>query len=242
MDVIYPYANKSRSGDDWELRYSLRSLEQQPWVDSVYIIGYIPKWVKNVIWIHCPDPYISCKDANIINKILVACADRAVSENFVVNSDDQYILKPIGEEDLKAVIENPDRLKEYQRIATTNGWPKRLMDTVNWCKANGCDPWIFNSHIPYVVNKYDYPFCMCRLAWGQGNGYTTHAYLNMALDYVPEKEPVGRTIRVKSRVNESDFKNKINDAMFLNHNDSGLITVVKTFLENRFPNKSRWEK
>jgi hypothetical protein len=239
LDVAYPIANKSKAGDDFELRYSLRSLEQQNWVKDVYLIGHCPKWVQEIIHYPCSDPYTNTKDANIINKIMLASSIPGITENFVVNSDDQYFLKPIAEEDLFPVLENPYRMDELKRKCGQNTWFRRVVDTANWCKARGYSDWVFQCHIPYVVNKYDYPQCMSQLAWGQGNGFTTHAYLNMTLKEEPVKEPAGRTIRVQGRI--MDLSHTRN-ATFLNHNDAGLTGQLISFIENRFPDKSRWEK
>jgi hypothetical protein len=164
-----------------------------------------------------------------------------ISDEFVVNSDDQYILKPISEDELIPYLENPSRYHEYKIKCGQNTWFRRVVDSVNWCKAHGYPDYVFQSHVPYVVNKIDYVHCMSQLPWGQGNGFVTHTYLNMAwAGKEPVKEPIGRTVRVKGR--GMDMKNAMKNATFLNHNDSGLIPDVKNFLESKFPEPSRWER
>ena len=241
IDIVYPITNLSKYRDDFELRYSLRSLQQQNWVRNVYLVGHKPKWTRNVKHIPCIDPYLSCKDVNIINKILRACINPELSETFVVNSDDQYILKPIDLQDLEPVLEHPNRLAEFKMRAAMNTWDKRVVDSVLWCSRNGYGDWIFQSHIPYIVNKEEYVSAMSKIPWGRGNGYTTHIYLNMTVVKHPEKEEKGRTLRIKTRVNLDEFNKAFNNAIFFNHNDSGFIPVVKKALEDHFPVKSRWE-
>jgi hypothetical protein len=241
IDVVYPIMNASKYNDDWELRYSLRSLQQQNWVRNIYLVGHCPDWIQNITHITCSDPYVSCKDANIINKIMLACHNTKLSDNFIVNSDDQYILKPIATDDLAPMLENPNRLSEFKAKAGTNSWHKRVVDTVDWCVRHGQPNWILQSHVPYIVNKNDYIAAMSQLPWGRGNGFTTHVYFNIVHEQIPAKEPVGRTLRIKGR-SVVDFDNAAKQATFFNHNDSGFIPQVRNFLESHFSVKSKWEK
>jgi hypothetical protein len=242
MDVVYPLANASKFHDDWELRYSLRSLMLQDWVSEIYLIGHCPEWVKDVVHVPCFDPYTSCKDANIINKILLVCNDPDLTDMFLVNSDDQYFLKAINEEELVPVLENPSRLQEYRFKSGIHNWDKRVISTITWCRKHGYPDHIFQSHIPYCVNKHSYPVAMSKVAWGQGSEFTTHVYLNIAMATQPQKEPVGRTIRVKAHTDAQYLRQAAKGATFLNHNDNGLTPILKNYLEEHFPNKSRWEK
>ena len=242
IDVVYPLANNSKFRDDWELRYSLRSLQQQDWVRHIYLVGHCPGWIKAVTHITCDDPYTSCKDANIINKIILACTCRHLSDQFLVNSDDQYILKPIDVYDLEPVLENPCRLSEFKAKQGMNTWHKRVVDTVQWCVKNSLPEWIFQSHVPYVVDKEDYVAVMSQIPWGKGNGFTTHIYLNLTREQTPCKEDKGRTLRVKGRINPEELRAQVSQAIFFNHNDSGLTPIVKNFLEEHFPVPSRWER
>ena len=147
MDVVYPLANLSKHKDDFEIRYSLRSLNCQSWVDRVFLIGHKPEFLKDVIHIPCGDPYKNCKDANIINKILRACQED-VSDRFVVNSDDQIFLKEVSETDLECFIESPDKTMEYKLKSKTNNWHRRVVETKAWCLSNGYPDHVFHSHTP----------------------------------------------------------------------------------------------
>ena len=242
IDVVYPIANMSKGRDDFELKYSLRSLMLQNWVGNVYLIGHRPKLAESVIHIPCGDPYIACKDANIINKIMVACAAPGISKTFMVNSDDQYFLKAVDVEDLYPVLEDPCRLSEFKARTGVNCWYKRVIDTVRGCVNEGFPDWIFQSHIPYLVDKQDYIPAMAQIPWGRSTGFTTHAYLNMTYKFHPTKEAKGRTLRVKGRMDEAEFRKTVKQATFLNHNDAGLTPLVKNFLEEYFPVPSRWER
>jgi len=242
LDIVYPLTHLSKHRDDWELRYSLRSLQQQPWVGQLYLVGHCPGWVHNAIHVPCSDPYAGCKDANIINKILLICNLPGLSQEFVVNSDDQYFLQSVPEEELQPVLESPNRLAEYKMKSGINTWHRRVVDSVKWCVARKLPDWLFQSHVPYIVDKVQYPMAMSKVPWGNGNGFTTHIYFNLTATKEPEKESRGRTLRVKIRINEAELRKQTVGALFFNHNDNGLQPCVKNFLEERFPTPSRWEK
>ena len=242
MDIVYPMVNLSCNRDDFELKYSLRSWDSQIWVNNIYLIGHKPNWInEKVIHIPCESPYTNSKDANIINKILVACSIENISSIFVLCSDDQYVLKAVDPDHLVPMIENPSRMSIYKQKMKFNNWHRRVLSTAAWCNTHGYPDHIFQAHTPYLINKRNYPLFMSNVAWGHDNGFTTHIYMNMSVCKSPEKEPIGRTIRIKDHSDKEEFKKYIHTAIFLNHDDKGLMPLVQEYLINRFPNKSRWE-
>jgi hypothetical protein len=92
--IVIPLNNRSTQ-KNLELRYCLRSIEQHlSGVGEIFIIGYCPEWVQNVI--HIPfdeDPRNRFRDRNIMNKMLAACEDERVSDNFLMVHDDHFLLK-----------------------------------------------------------------------------------------------------------------------------------------------------
>jgi len=223
MDVVYPLADRSKHGDDFELRYSLRSLAEQSWVDRVFLVGHCPVWARNVEHIECGDPYQN-KDANLIAKVLLACER---SERFVVNSDDQYILTPTDDFGPWAdLLYAPSRSR----------WSGRVEATRQWCCNHGYSDAVFQSHVPYVVDAERYRAVMAEAPWSEGRyGLTTHVYLNMTA------QPRGECSAVRIKGPERDPARFIEGRTFLNHNDAGLNDALRAFLIARFPKPSKWE-
>ena len=236
VDVVYTLAHRSKARDDWELRYSLRSLAAQDWVREVYIVGHAPSWAR-CAHIPCDDPYTP-KDANIIAKVLRACALDEISDTFVVNSDDHYLLSPIPLVELGPWLEDPPGIETYRQRIGQSLWCRRLVRTLEWCAERGLPQWVFESHIPYVVDKAAYPEVMDLAPWAQGNGLVTHVYYNVALTERPEPSG-GRALGLRHP--RRDVTRLVAGRTFLNHNDTALTPALKTFLEQRFPVPSPWE-
>lgn len=242
-DIVYPLTERPNQ-DDFELRYSLRSIDKLPWIRDLYLIGHQPSWIKDAVHVHCPDPYIRCKDANIINKILRACAEKSISDSFIVNSDDQYILKDIQPDAMGPWLENPPLLPQAHKKRYASRWALRIVETVNWLKAHGMPERVFQSHIPYVVDKDKYPAIMTWVPWGQDNGFITHIYQGIRYASVKvNPEPNNLTVRFKGPVTtKNEINNLLRNATFFNFGDQGLNPPLREWLQEKFPNKSRWEK
>lgn len=91
MDAVYIV--RKGACNNLELLFSLRSLKNLPH-DRVFIVGYLPRWVRNVVHIPCEDPH-KLKALNALHKITTACKDSRISEEFVLMNDDFFITKPI---------------------------------------------------------------------------------------------------------------------------------------------------
>jgi hypothetical protein len=235
VDVVYPLAAQSKGRKDFELRYSLRSLAAQDWVRDIYLVGYKPVWVKGVKHIECPDPYVA-KDANIINKILLAASQPGISQGFVVNSDDQYIMRPIALSELGPWCD-PGSLPHAKSRLRHSRWCERLVGTVAYCKANGLPTFVLDSHIPYLIGKDSYREAFSRVAWGRGNGFTTHLYFNLTLTESPPDIPHGLSVHATAPM--ATIPDPV--PAFFNHNDNGLSQRAQRWLESVFPDPSPWE-
>lgn len=81
--------------NDTELKYCFRSIEKHlTGYGDIFLIGHKPAWVKNVIYIPATDGDKTWdKERNIFNKIMIACNDERVTEDFLFMNDDHYLLK-----------------------------------------------------------------------------------------------------------------------------------------------------
>ena len=98
MDVVYVIGKGSNWRDN-ELRFSLINISKNgSGIRNVFIVGERPDYLKNII--HIPasdifDPAVNA-DGNIITKVLAACWDKRLGENFLFINHDHLVLKPVN--------------------------------------------------------------------------------------------------------------------------------------------------
>jgi len=254
IDVVYPLSSMSKGPDDFELRYSLRSLNEQPWVGNVFIAGHWPGWIKNAHHIKGADQWsFDYKDKNIIKKMLRACTDDRVSDPFVANSDDQYWLKLIHPEEMRVPPrEFPAQMsinKTGPRLNPTrafkNRWVKRQSDTVRFLRDNKRCEICFDGHVPYLIEKQKYIRTMSEIPWEVGDGFLIVVYqgwnFNRDQNGFRIESRDGVLVRIKADLKPGEIEEKTKNALFLNHNNKALSIGMREFLKKKFPNPSRWE-
>ncbi len=251
IDVVYPLSMMSKGQDDFELRYSLRSLSEQPWAGKVFTVGYRPQWLKNAEHIDFPDLWnLNFKDKNIIKKMLRACADDRVSDPFVANSDDQYWLRPVAPEDM--VIpprEHPPQMDQEKGLRLQgsrifrNQWVKRQYETVEFLRKKEKCTICLDGHIPYLIEKDKYLRTMSQIPWEMGNGFLIVVYhgWNFPGNGFRIESRDGALKRIKAEMGCQQIEEAVKNALFMNHNNRGLGPGMKEFLQKRFPQPSRWE-
>ena len=251
LDIVYPLCILSKGQDDFELRYSLRSLDVQPWAGNLYVIGHKPPWLKNAFHISFPDQWnLNFKDKNIIRKMLRACADERVSDPFIANSDDQYWLREVQpEEMLIPPREHPDQMEADRAIraqgfrAWRNQWVKRQFETIEFLRKEGKSTIPFDGHVPYLIEKEKYIRTMLLIPWEMGNGFLIVAYhgWNFPANGFRIESRDGVLKRIKADLSCQQIEEEVKNALFLNHNNRALNPGMKEFLQKRFPKPSRWE-
>lgn len=146
MDTLYVVGNSSQY-NNLELRLSLRSLEKNAkGLESVFIVGEKPSWIKNVVYLPVDDVYT--RENNVFRKILTACKSD-ISENFLFMNDDFFMMKPFIMDDYPYFvngelvgISNPSRYQEIQNKTLNELQSKgiaRVMD--------------YRVHCPIILNK-----------------------------------------------------------------------------------------
>lgn len=231
MDIVIPL--KKQSGYT-ELKYCLRSIEQFiPDHGNIFIVGYLPNTIHNVIHIPGFDAEDrKFKEKNICNKILLACKDPRVSDDFIYFNDDQYLL---------ADFEN-----KYYYVGLLadakyhlHSWESHLKAITNTLNlfSTGFN---FDNHAPIVYNKQIFIKTMKLVKWTKPWGYGIKSvYCNInkiegefcydaKLDTIPEKNTLAELIAVNKKW-FSTSNRAIND------------TVIE-FLESLYPNPSYYEK
>lgn len=147
MDVVYP----NRDGENLELRYSLRTLENVDH-DRVWVFGGAPAWLNLETVVHHKrmqggSPYSSTR-----GHITAACNTPEVSDPFMLWNDDFYAMQPVGimpvyhRGSLNALLEENAKSK--------TPWAKGLRETaVLLGDAMETTVRSYDLHMPLVIHK-----------------------------------------------------------------------------------------
>lgn len=240
MDVVYPLGKGSLWGNNKELRYSLRSVAKYlKGYDKIFIIGECPDWAQNVIHIPCEDKNGVNKDKNIFDKIMVACQDERLSDDFFFMNDDVFLLKPIDAATFpyynhNSLREKADALpdQEYYRNTLTN--------TIRVLRARNLPRLHFDIHVPIVYNKYKFMDVVGSYDWTVQWGYAIKSlYCNSLLI----KGELLRDLKIKSQDHSfADLTALTDGRPCFSINDNSLVSQMREFIHSHYPEKYQYEK
>jgi hypothetical protein len=232
-DIIYRIGRKC----DWEgyeeLRYSIRSLEQNfQDLGKIYIVGVLPDWATNVIHLPHIDCYRTNKDGNLISKVIHACAQKDITEKAIVMSDDQYIVEHITIHDLKIPV-----VCNRLHIPGSKGrWQMRFSRTIKVLAERGFPVDCFEGHCPYMISTKEYPKVLLQYDYGHDIGYCGNTLYFNTLNHINTDDS-----RVAWASKGADLSTVVAGKHFLNMN-YGLDDTMKNWLQEKFPKKSWFEK
>ena len=121
MDAVYI----CRHGNNEELRYSLRSIENLKEVNNVWVIGGKPNWyVGNHIPVQS-----STKYTHAITNLHVLTRQKQISEEFILMNDDFFVIKPVDK--LETYHEGLllDKIIKYQKFNPNSKYTNWLKKT-----------------------------------------------------------------------------------------------------------------
>lgn len=227
--LVYPLKHAKRF-DDFELRMSLRSVEANLLgKGEVWIIGHKPEWLTNVKHVPCNDPH-SIPDRNICSKVIKACQQDEISDEFLFMNDDHYLL------DFFEAFNFPfysHRLSiaEYAKKRGLDDYGKRVMNTGKYLESNGLPTRMFDVHTPIRYKKTEFKEIMSDLPWDDyKQGFVVKSlYANtLKLDGVPyDDQKISSPPRNKIKIMSSTPSMK---------------RAVQRFLLDLFPEPSKFEK
>lgn len=240
IDVVYKLGSGSK-WDNRELRYSLRSLINFKDLGRVYIVGFLPNWVQNVIHIPNPDVYLSNKDANLIQKIVLASHDRNISSEFLNFSDDQVLLKECSYTDFTAPVYD-NSLIQFVQDQRLNKWKTRLKNTIRVLQEKSLSSNCYESHIPTLIDKEKYIHAVFQYNYPEGQGMCGNTLYFNTIGKIGKPLSKNCLLRLEGNCPEvSVLESSCEDKLHFNYSEATTCEDLFTFLENRFPVKSIYE-
>lgn len=154
-DLVYIVKHSDYNPD---LRYSLRSVEKFCTYRKIWMTGWTPHWIKNVVSVRVNQGIN--KWSNSTNNLIEACKCPELSENFILMNDDFFATHPI--ESWRTTCNHiRGTLLEYAEYSAKYLEPSKyrfaFAKTHNFLEAAHAKK--FNDwelHIPTIINKYKF--------------------------------------------------------------------------------------
>lgn len=233
LDLVYVLGTGSRWRNN-EIRYSLRSVERHLPHARVFVVGYLPKFMRNVIHLDCSDPTQN-KLQNSIHKTLRAASDPRVGERFVLMNDDFFFLKPVK----KMMVFHRGTMSEtIARHPTKAGYYYDAMRRTRQMLVDSGirNPKDYAVHFPMVLEKSKVREVARKFDYrSQGFLFRT-AYANL--------NGMGGYFRndVKPKTMADLALRKFRDIELLSSSDAMAVQPsFHAWLERKFPEPSRYE-
>jgi len=232
-DIIIPLNNRSTQ-KNIELKYCLRSVEKHlSGVGNIFIIGHCPDWVQNVI--HIPaeeDPRNRFRDRNIMNKMVIACKDERVSDDFLMVHDDHFLLADYEAESFP-YYQCGDLVPNEGQYAVTKRNTISLLALEEPLKNYDC-------HCPILFNKERFLRSAALADWSKWYGYclkTLYCIMNGI-----EGERM-EDIKIRMPLKTDEINSMITDRSWFSIGDRCWTEGgMKEVLQRLYPNKSRYER
>lgn len=237
ISIVIPYNSKSKS--NLELIYALRSLDKNlKGFDKVFIIGNKINALTGLNYIECKDDKGSkFKERNIYRKILSACNDERVSDNFICTNDDIYLTKEF----------NADSLPFYNKgelintmAKNTGDYRKSLNHTRKLLIKMENTTLDYDTHFPILYNKEQFcTFVSEDTNWNQNFGYVIKSlYCNR----LGVKGEYGGDCKIQTKMTYEEIVNKIGDKLFFSTSDGCMNEDMIKYLNELYPQPSKYER
>jgi hypothetical protein len=140
-----------RSGDNEELRYSIRSVVKNTENPNIWVIGGKPSWyIGNYI----RSDQSKDKYENVVNSLNTIVNSDAIPEDFILMNDDFYIIKPIEKINTYHGGNFEKKVEIFTENAKSSYYTSMLINTNNTLKDLGINnPLDYAIHVPIEFNK-----------------------------------------------------------------------------------------
>ena len=242
IDVVYVLGTGSKWNDN-EIRFSLRSLEKNlKGFRQVFVVGANPEFLQNVIHLEAEDifdPAVNA-DGNIIHKVLAACADERLADDFLFINDDHLVLQPMEVGEIPA-FHKGNMLDFRPMYWELNYWRKRLLRTMETLFIKGLPAFHYDCHTPILFNKTRFIEIMSGFDYAEGIGltmkslYGNSVYAESGILLTDQKKTIFKNYTLQ------ELNERLASCQFMSFNDMGLNRPLMYWLWKMFPDKSQFE-
>lgn len=238
--LVIPLATGS-TASRWgeELRYCLRSAEKHlKGYGEVFIVGEAPVWLKNVTVIPATDhDKAYYKERNIFQKVILACQDNRVTDDFLFMNDDHFLLRDFAAGEFPyyydgTIGDQTNRTDPYAQSAANT---EDLIEDFGF-------PY-FDVHCPILYNKRQFSRWMGTVDWNKKYGYcikTLYCAFN-SIDVLEDHRKIA-DLKISGSKTSTEIKDLIKERLFFSTNDNSRDGGMLAMFQELYPNKSQFER
>lgn len=226
MDVIYT----CRSGDNEELRYSIRSvLKNAKFVNKIWVVGDKPDWYSGNFIKVAP---VGNSFANVRNNLRKVIDHPDISEDFILMNDDFFIIENVNSVSHYYGGLLADRSLRHQELAGPNYYANMLMKTHRGLTQQGIkNPLNYELHVPMLFNK-------AKLADTIEKPFSIRSYYGNKYNLGGEDI---NDVKIYSHPRFKVSSSSMNNGTPFVSTDDESFSYVRLELEKMFPSKSAYE-
>lgn len=259
MDAVYIF--KHSVNDDFEIRYSLRSIEKYaPFIRKVWVYGDRPEFISNDTSIieHVPHERTSrilnlkTPVTNTFMLMFLSSLIPDLSHEYLFFSDDFFLLKQITQQTAKKVLFVEDMALTPLASRGRGQWIDAMWRTFDLLIRLGYTGYNFETHVPtyltrsQVMNAYcDFKDFVTEDRWYGMIGPTAilnHAFRNEAMTIYNLKAENSRGgFWINPPESYEAVLEETAGKTFFNFDDDAFNNNIRRFLTERFPAPSKYE-
>jgi hypothetical protein len=228
MDFVY----LCKTGENEELRYSIRSVLNSFPKAKIWVVGGKPKWyIGNYIEV-VQDRNLY---TNIYNNLVAICKSNEISNKFMLMNDDFFIVNKVSKINYFYNGSLSEKITTYKEITGSSPYITKLSDTNNRLRKHGVEsPIDYEMHTPFPMEKdklkkildNDYKY-LVRSMYGN-------------LNSVGGKKIQDVKIYSHGSLMERSFDYENKNTNFLSTTDESFLKILG-MLKEKFPNPSIFE-
>jgi hypothetical protein len=229
LDIILPIGTESRWQDN-ELRYALRSIEKNlTGYGKVFIVGWCPKWVTNVIHIKKEDR-AGKKQFSIYSKVAEAFRHPECSDKAIMWNDDHFLMGKMDVADFR-----------YWFDGTIDEWGQKAIGNykgaiLNTAGLTGLNRYYTDIHTPIVYQRAKY-LELEGLDWSKEYVIKTAYTMNEVGNFEFLAD-----LKVNKAMPYEQWVGKINGRKWLSIGPYGVCNGLTQLLREHFPTPSKYEQ
>jgi hypothetical protein len=260
MDAVYIL--KHSINDDFEIRYSLRSIEKYaPFIRKVWIYGDRPGFISNDTSIieHVPHERTSrilgvkTPVRNTFLLMFLSSLIPGLSSEYLFFSDDFFILKDLTIEEARKVMFVEDMALMPLESRGRGAWNEAMWRTFDLLQRLGYTGYNFETHVPTYLTRSQVMNAYCEFKdfvtedrWYGMIGPTAilnHAFRNEAMRiYNLHAANCRGGFWHKPAASYEQVLAEAEGKTFFNFDDDAFDNNIRRFLSERFPEPSKFEK